>query len=207
MRPIQTSGDGIFLAANWRFQNGSGGYLGIQRNGYLQGITGSLAIHSVWDIGDGTQETLAKIVTTPNGTNAGYFTHEGEGVQSARNYSFSDNTTYELSLVRQFTTSNGHQWRAEVTDTRTGVRTHISTITTPLARGKIASLTTFLERFGASQNNCSIGPQSSAAFFDATGYQGNNAVGVRVEDRQYSDCPNYIKTEQYNSNGARIQFF
>jgi hypothetical protein len=147
-----------YLATAWRYEghdNASGGYAGVQTNGYrFDGTIGDMAIFSLWD---------ATAARPAPGAECGQFGGEGVGWSCRRAMQISTTTWYELRVVRLESTAEGQWWSAGLLDTTTGQALPLGDIRVAPTKTAMVRPMNFSEYFGPAVR-CDRVPLSTADY-------------------------------------------
>jgi hypothetical protein len=120
------SSSAYYWAHQFQFQNGAGGYMGLQTNGYMQGRwVGKMAIFSIWN---------AKDAKPGSGAACERFGGEGEGWSCRMRYNWTQGRIYRLRLWELCCAERPWEdewWGAWIMDTSTGQEVFIGQILVP----------------------------------------------------------------------------
>ncbi len=131
---------GYFWSHQYRFNNGEGGYSGLQSQGTRRadGSRGKLAIFSLWN------------TTVSQGPACGKFGGEGVGQSCSVAYEWVANHAYKLRISKISADSGGTWWGSWVKDTGTNSETFIGQIKVPQSWGGLGkSSVMWTENFSA----------------------------------------------------------
>ena len=168
----------VFAATQFFFEDGQGGYIGLQ-------VVGSTrtAIFSIWDIEAGSASPLA---------GCDRFGGEGEGARCLIEYPWLEGREYRLRVAHCDSDTSGETWCASLLDPTSGVEVtigsiHLATRDRRAGYGRLARYSaTFLEYFGG-PDACDGHPFSDTQW---RGPYGDGSVLARSADPDYTTCRN-----------------
>lgn len=108
---------GIYPAFNFYFQNGQGGYMGMQSDNL-----GKHVLFSIWDDVNGSMSAM------PVSSNCKRFSHEGTGTMCLNDFSWAAGREYRLRVWVLDVVGNTQNWGAWILDTVSQQETNIGVI-------------------------------------------------------------------------------
>lgn len=160
------SRDGYFWSSQFWFQNGNGGYFGLQTKGSVP--TGKIALFSIWD-------SLAS--TSPQ--YASTFGGEGTGYTARISYPWAAGKAYRLRIVKDNTEADGTWWKAMISDNYGDTFRTVGRIKVPLAWGNLQQYSTsFTERYTGPNTKCSDIQHAAAVFKNFEAVRAGDGVKV-----------------------------
>ena len=151
-----------YWAHQFGFENGDGGYMGLQTNGYMQGEwVGKMAIFSIWD---------ALEAEPGPGASSEEFTGEGEGWSCRIKYNWVEGHTYCLRIEAcGIDEQENEWWGAWIIDTSTSQETFIGKIKVPASWQGLSDLSVVWVEYYGQVNGCnSPKPYTKARFEQPT---------------------------------------
>jgi len=141
VHPLSQHHAGMFVAQQFGFVNGGGGYIGLQPRSDSNGRQRLHGIFSTFD--PGSTENDPNCISGADG--------DPSGVSCGITFYAEYNHPYALTIEM----SGPNTWTGIATDTVTGVETHIGTFTEPPGRGKLTSAHSgFVEHWYSTVPSC-----------------------------------------------------
>jgi hypothetical protein len=183
-----------YWAHQFHFNNGDGGYMGLQTNGSMQGRwVGKMAIFSIWQ---------AKAAQPGPGAACERFTGEGEGWSCRMQYKWVQGHAYRLRLWELCCADKPQQdewWGAWIMDTTTGQEVFLGQIQVPSSWQWLDWSVVWVEYYG-SVSDCSAIPYAKARFERPTADNGTFRPQNLTTDYGRT-CPN-AKITPIGNQGA-----
>lgn len=183
-----------YWAHQFSFENGDGGYMGLQTNGCMQGQwVGKMAIFSIWDALDAKPGPGASFER---------FTGEGEGWSCRKKYNWVEGHTYGLRIEKEEVDEKQNRWwGAYIIDTTTGEETFLGRIKVPASwKGLDASSIVWVEYYGKVYN-CNSILYAEARFEQPTANSGSY-VPKEFTIEKGTACPNATSITSLENKGV-----
>lgn len=186
---VDPTPDGYFWAHQFQFNNGDGGYFGLQTQG--ANPTGKIAIFSVW-------QALAaqgpQVATTFGG--------EGTGYTVRIKYPWVSGQRYRLRVARQPVDLNW--WGAWVKNVSTGAEAYVGQIKLPQTWKGLGNWSVmWTERYSGSLSSCSVMKYSSVVFSKPSA--NNGSVSPNGQNNHLGNPINCPGSKISNIDGGILQ--
>lgn len=148
---VEASSPGYFWAHQFSLKDASGGYVGLQDDGYFfDGTRGKLAIFSIWNAG------------AASGPSCQAFSNEGQGYSCRIPYAWTPGHKYRLRVWATSSAASGRWWSAWVMDLSTGEESFIGQILAGGTGWLDTWSVNFTEYFGPALTSCAAQPYARA---------------------------------------------
>jgi hypothetical protein len=179
---------GVFYAHQFGILQGSGGYIGLQKD-----RNGKRAIFSIWNALEAQGPGAGRSCRTYPPPCAGTFGGEGEGYQTMVPYTWQPGHYYRYRVWTLSSDARGTWWGGWIIDETTRTETLIGTIRVPAAWQGLDRLSfTWVEYYGANAKTCGEFGYSLVYFDHPTANAGESVAGNPSNHLGPGTCPSQI---------------